>query len=135
MTDSRHYQLTLIHGVAPGTREQVRVEGVYRIEGKGWLWDFSLGDRRILAAAPVLSVAGTDMKRGTVAEDMIKMRGVKVPLPPHVRRIIEPTDELRMLPIKKLLYRRECTLEVKDETVGPPGKELRLATLTTTTDQ
>jgi hypothetical protein len=134
MAESRHYQIMLIDNVPPSGEYPVQVEGVYTIEGSGWLWDFTLATgERVLAAAPMLSVVGTDIKAH--ATDLNKMRGVKVPLPKHIRQIIEPTDELRMLPVKKLLYSRECTLEVEDKKIGPPGEELQLATLTTTTDQ
>jgi hypothetical protein len=129
MGDTRHYQLILTSEIEAG-EHPVRVEAVYSIEAKGWLWDFAFGNKRVLAAAPVMAVVGTDIKG--VAGKLTKMHGVKVPLPRHIERVIEPGDELRMLPVKKLLYSRECTLEVSGEKAGPPGAELQIATLTTT---
>ena len=63
MAESRHYQITLIHSVPTSGEYPVQVEGVYRIEGSGWLWDFTLATgERVLAAAPMLSVVGIDIK-------------------------------------------------------------------------
>jgi hypothetical protein len=110
----------------------VRVEGIYSREGGGYLFDFAVGERRVLAGAPMLAVVGTDVR--DKVEDLNTMRGVKVPLPTHIRRVAGG-DELRMLPVKRLLFSRECSLEVEGEMDAPqmPGSDRapQLATLTT----
>ncbi len=132
MGDIRCYTLMLIDDLEPGNYP-VHVEGIYRIVDSGWLFDFTLNGKRVRGASPALAVVGTDV--GDEAADLTNMRGVKVPLPRHIERIVG-TDELLSLPVKRLLFSRDCMIKVGEEIDGPPlpgeARAPQLATLTTT---
>ena len=133
MGDKRHYTLMLLDALEPGDYP-VRVEGIYRVASGGWLFDFTASaGERVLGASPALAVVGTDI--GDKAEDLKKIHGLKVPLPAHIRRVVGGSD-LWMLPVKRLLFSRDCTLEVGGEMDAPPlsdkDRPPQLATLTTT---
>ena len=101
----------MIHDLPVGEHE-VRVEIIYRLDNGGYLWVMthkSTG-KRIEAAAPFLIVVGTDIREKTA--DLQGVRGVKAPLPKAMARDVG-AETAMLLPWKKMLFDRECTLEVE----------------------
>ncbi len=107
----RRFGVGLIHDLPEG-EHAVRVENIYQLHGGGYVWvmTYQATGERIEAAAPFLTIVGSDIRER--ASDLQKVHGVKAPLPGPMARAIGD-DTAMLLPWKKFLFDRECTLEVK----------------------
>jgi len=117
----RRFGVGLIHDLPVG-EHAVCVENIYLLDGGGYVWVMTHKPtgRRIEAAAPLLTVVGTDVR--AEASDLQRIRGVRVTLPTALARAVG-TDTAMQMPWKKLLFSRECTLEV-EEGRGDPDHPL-----------
>jgi hypothetical protein len=107
----RRFGVGLIHDLPEG-EHAVRVENIYQLHGGGYVWVMThrATGERIEAAAPLLAVIGSDMGEGS--SDLQKVCGVKVPLPGPMARAVGD-DTAMLLPWKRFLFGRECTLAVE----------------------
>jgi len=111
MAEQRHFTVGILEDL-PAGEYPVHVDNIYQTDEGGYLWDLAFAEGgKILAAAPFLAAVGTDINEKS--GELQRMRGVKVPLPRRLAGLVQ-MEHAMLMPVKKLLYSRECVLEVAE---------------------